>query len=115
MLLLSLALLVMVMGTPIHHLEARQSSDGCGPNPLATVMAYAREFGEYKLQCIRVLFVMLLHSCFGVQRISAHSSCCASSRPTREPGVNYEISSGDTMIAFEQEMEPGTRRPITVG
>lgn len=35
-----------VLGTPIHHLEPRQGSDGCGPNPLVAVISYAREFGQ---------------------------------------------------------------------
>lgn len=35
-------------GLPAHHqLEPRQSSDGCGPNPLVAVISYAREFGNY--------------------------------------------------------------------
>jgi hypothetical protein len=37
-----------VVGLPAHHqLEARQSSDGCGPNPLVAVISYAREFGNF--------------------------------------------------------------------
>lgn len=38
--------LAAVTGLSVHHqLEARQSSDGCGPNPLVAVISYAREFG----------------------------------------------------------------------
>lgn len=45
------ALFGLAAGSPLHHqLQARQSSDGCGPNPLVTVIAYAREFGKYAFQ-----------------------------------------------------------------
>ena len=47
--LLPVLLLTVVASTTSasHVMEARQSSDGCGPNPLVAVMSYAREFGSF--------------------------------------------------------------------
>ena len=51
-------------GLSVHHqLEPRQSSDGCGPNPLVAVISYAREFGTFKLDEISN-FNRLLDSLF---------------------------------------------------
>lgn len=54
-----------------HQLEPRQSSDGCGPNPLVAIIAYAREFGTFTtlIRSIPVIVslpdgVQLGHPCF---------------------------------------------------
>ncbi|XP_057375367.1 uncharacterized protein LOC130696293 [Daphnia carinata] len=44
----AMLLVLSVAGLPAHHqVEARQSSDGCGPNPLVAVISYAREFADF--------------------------------------------------------------------
>lgn len=61
-------LVLTVAGLPAHHqVEARQSSDGCGPNPLVAVISYAREFGTLIIYALQ--FVILLPATF-IQRIS---------------------------------------------
>lgn len=53
----AMLLVLSVAGLPAHHqVEARQSSDGCGPNPLVAVISYAREFGMF--------FIIHLHEFF---------------------------------------------------
>lgn len=72
--LIALNLLGVVVGSPIfHHLEPRQSSDGCGPNPLVAVMFYAREFGKNQL-IKRIAFLSYLIRLCG-QPISVLSNC----------------------------------------
>lgn len=47
MLITTQVMAYVVAGMSVHHLlEPRQSSDGCGPNPLVAVISYAREFGK---------------------------------------------------------------------
>ena len=101
-----------VVGLPAHHqLEARQSSDGCGPNPLVAVISYAREFGKFSFILLD-LKTNIDRNFIKNQRISALISWCVSSNRTAGPAVNCDLYCECTTIACELETGLDTRKTV---